>query len=115
MHVLSPRTHGYLDYLTVVLFALAPTVAGLTGLPATIAYALAGIHLLLTLVTRFPAGALRLVPFPAHGAIELVVSVALVALPWLLGFAAQPVARSFYVAIGVVIFVVWLLTSYERS
>lgn len=113
MSVLSPRAHGYLDYLTVVLFALAPTVLGLTGLPAQIAYALAAIHLLLTLVTHFPLGVAKIVPLPAHGAIELVVSVALVALPWLAGFAADATARWFYVVLGIVIFVVWLLTRYE--
>jgi hypothetical protein len=113
MSVLAPRAHGYLDYLTVVLFALAPTVLGLTGLPAHVAYVLAIVHLLLTLVTHFPLGVAKIVPLPAHGAIELVVSIALVALPWLAGFSADATARWFYVVMGIVIFVVWLLTRYK--
>jgi SPW repeat len=114
MSVLTPRAHGYLDYLTVVLFAGAPSVLALSGLPATLAYVLAAVHLVLTLVTHFPLGVAKLVPLPAHGAIELIVAVALVALPWLLGFAGDETARWFYVVMGIVIFVVWLLSRYKR-
>jgi len=113
MKILQPKVHGVLDYLTVILFALAPTLLGLTGLAATIAYVLAGVHLLLTLVTAFPLGVVRLVPFPVHGWIELIVSIALVALPWITGFTG--INRMFYVVMGVVIFIVWLLTSYSSA
>lgn len=53
MKIISPQVHGYLDYFTVVVFLLAPTLMGLTGIPALLAYALAGIHLAMTLVTYF--------------------------------------------------------------
>ncbi|MGH9420754.1 MAG: hypothetical protein ACRD3J_12325 [Thermoanaerobaculia bacterium] len=111
MKVLDARAHGILDYLTVAIFALAPTVLSMTGTPAMIAYALAAIHFLLTLITAFPLGLARLVPFPAHGVIELLVSIALIALPWIAGFIGN--ARIFYSAIGVVILVVWLMTNYR--
>jgi len=74
MRALSPTVHGILDYLVVIAFALAPSLLGLSGVPATISYVLAVVHLLLTLVTAFPLGAVKLVPFPVHGAIEFVVS-----------------------------------------
>ncbi|MEO8383108.1 MAG: hypothetical protein ABI779_25855 [Acidobacteriota bacterium] len=113
MTMLTPRLHGILDYVTVALFAVAPAVLGLDGLPATIAYGLAAVHLILTLVTAFPLGAAKLVPFAIHGGIELVVALALVVLPWLAGFTG--IARTFYVAMGAVIFVVWLLTRYRND
>lgn len=115
MKILSPKMHGILDYAVVVFFLVSPGLFGLAGLPATVAYALAGIHLLLTLVTAFPAGLVKLVPLPVHGAIELVVSVALPALPWLAGFAAVAVARNFYIGAGAAIFVTWLVTDYRRA
>jgi hypothetical protein len=40
---ISPTLHGYLDYLTVLLFLVAPTLIGLTGMARTVAYALAGV------------------------------------------------------------------------
>ena len=113
MTILSPRAHGFLDLVAVAGFLAAPRLIPLTGLPAMIAYALACVHLLLTLLTDFPLGILRLVPFTAHGAIELVVSVALALLPWLLGFSADHAARNFYAAVGVALFLVWLITEYR--
>ncbi|MEO5510139.1 MAG: hypothetical protein ABIV28_06730, partial [Longimicrobiales bacterium] len=84
MKVLAAGMHGGLDYATVILFAAAPAILGLTGLAATLSYALAAVHLLLTLATHFPLGAIKVVPFRAHGMIELVVSIALVALGFIL-------------------------------
>jgi len=115
MKVLSARKHGVLDYVTVIGFALAPAVLGLDGLPKWISYALAGIHLLLTLLTNFPLGAAKLIPFTLHGLIEFIVSIALVLLPWVLGFAAIPAERNFFIAVGVTIFIVWLLTNYKTD
>jgi hypothetical protein len=113
MKILSPKVHGILDYAVVAAFALAPTVLGLSGLPAFISYALAVVHLLLTLVTAFPLGVVKIVPLQLHGKIEFIVSIALVALPWILGFAQVRTARDFYAGAGLLIFVVWLVTDYR--
>jgi hypothetical protein len=115
MRVLRPTIHGILDYAVVVAFALAPTLLGLSGLPATISYLLAVVHMLLTLVTAFPLGVVKLVPLPLHGAIELVVSIVLVALPWILRFSQVTIARDFYVGAGALIFVVWWITDYAAT
>ena len=53
MKIISSEPHAVLDYLTVVIFALAPAVIGLTGASAMI-YALAAVHLSMTLVTDMP-------------------------------------------------------------
>ena len=113
MHtLLSPRAHGVLDYVTVAVFALAPLVLGLDGLAATLSYALAGVHLAMTLATAFPLGVAALVPFRLHGTVELVVGLALVAL----GFALfEETARWFFVAMGVTILAVWAATDYGRA
>jgi hypothetical protein len=70
MQILSPRAHGYVDYLVVIGFFAGPRVFEFDGVPATIAYVLAGAHLVLTLATAFPLGLVRIVPFPLHGIIE---------------------------------------------
>ncbi len=113
MHMLSPGVHRALDFVTVAGFALAPTVFGLTGVAAIVAYLLAGIHLLLTLVTRRPASSSGLVPLRLHGIIELGVGIALLALPIAAGWVG--VARTFYLAAGAVILLVWLLSAYEHT
>jgi hypothetical protein len=112
MKILSPRAHGYVDYLVVAWFLAGPNVFEITGLAATIAYALAGVHLLLTIATNFPLGFLKLIPFPLHGLIEVGVAVLLFALPWVAGFSGDEVAKNFYVGAGAGVLVVFLITDY---
>lgn len=113
MKILNAAVHGALDFAVVVVFALAPTLLGFTGLPATLCYVLAVVHLALTLVTRFRFGVLKLVPLLVHGYVELVVAPVLLALPFLFGFEGP--ARLFFPAAGVVVFVTWLLTRYADA
>jgi hypothetical protein len=113
MKILSPTQHGYLDYLTVVIFLLAPSLIGLTGMAGTIAYLLAGIHLAMTLVTDFPLGAVKKLPFQIHGWVERFVGPVLVLLPFVFGFDGA--AKSFYIVIGFVIILVGLLTDYQQA
>lgn len=109
---LTPRTHGLLDYAVVAVFALAPTVLGLTGLPALLAYGLAGVHLVLTLTTAFPLGVVALVPFRLHGLVEIVVGPALGVLAMALFSGA---AWGFYLVMGLGITAVWALTDYRAA
>ncbi len=51
MKIISSEAHAALDYLTVAIFALAPSVIGLTGASAIISYLLAVVHLSMTLAT----------------------------------------------------------------
>jgi hypothetical protein len=111
MKIISDTTHGVLDYATVLVFALAPIVVGLTGTAALISYALAAIHLLMTILTDMPLGIVKVVPVKLHALVELVVGPVLVlgalALPTLFGGGA-----TFFVIMGVAILLVWLLSNY---
>ena len=113
MRVLGPWVHGVIDFITVVVLVLAPLVIGLGGSPAAIAYSLAAIHLLMTLLTRFPMGVWKKIPFFVHGIVELVMGVALLILPSYAGYAPGSPARRFYLAMGAAILVVWALTAYR--
>ena len=116
MNALDARLHGFLDLVTVGVFLLAPFFFGLGGYVAAVAWGLAAAHLLMTLLTRFPLGLVKVIPFPVHGAIELVVGVVLVlAMPRMLGAGPGSPARTFFVGAGVAILVVWLLTRYRES
>jgi len=113
MKAITPGIHAYLDYVTVAIFVVAPPVLGLTGLPELISYALAVVHLALTLVTDSQLSVIKVVPFPMHGWVERIVGPVLVVLPFALGF--QGTARIFYIVIGIVIIAVGLLTDYRRK
>ena len=111
MKILSPTMHGVVDYATVLLFLAAPTVFELTGVGALISYGLAAVHLALTLATAFPLGIGDLVPLSVHGLVELVVAIVLFLLGFL-GLGIEQGGGMFYMTMGVVIFLVWLLTDY---
>lgn len=115
MRILSPRTHGYLDYVTVAIFLLAPLVLGLGGTAALLSYTLGIVHLVMTLLTRFPGGISRIIPLVVHGLVELAVAIALILLPFWAGFSPGSPARRFYLAMGAVLFIVWLLTDYRGA
>src|SRR5277367_268114 len=111
MKVISDTAHGILDYLTVAIFALAPSILGLTGFAALVSYALAAIHLVMTLLTNMPLGVFKIIPIRLHALVEIVVGpvlvVAALVLPTILGDR-----REFFLVMGLVILVVWLLSSY---
>ncbi len=113
MKPITPVTHGYLDYFTVAVFLLAPNLLGLNGLPALLSWTLAGVHLALTLVTDFPLGWRRLLPFWIHGWIERIVGPALVLVAFLPNFSDGNSAFGFYLVVGFVIIAVGWLTDYS--
>ena len=115
MKVISPRLHGYLDFLTVILFLLAPALLDLGQVPAMLAYSLAAVHLVVTLTSDFPFGVIKIIPFPVHGWIERIVGPSLIAVPFILGFANEETARNFYIAAGLVIIAVGVLTDYQSK
>ena len=113
MRVIGPRIHGYIDVAMILIFALAPFVVGLGGPPALISWGLALVYLILALITRYPMGVAKQIPFFVHGLVELVVAVFLAVLPRIGGYAPGSPARRFYWTMAIVIGVVWLLTDYR--
>ncbi len=113
MRFIDAGLHRVLDFVTVAAFALAPSVLGLGGSAATLAYVLAAVHLGMTLLTQFSASSDRPISLRLHGVVESVVGIALLVLPWLLRWEGS--ARVFYVIAGVVILGVWALSQYGAA
>ena len=97
----------------VIILVIGPAVAGFTGRQATLAYVLAGVLFALTLLTRFPLGVIKVVRLPTHGAIECVLALMLIVLPWLADFARGIHSRNFYVLIGALMLFLWFLTDFR--
>ncbi|QGM97461.1 hypothetical protein [Methylocystis parvus] len=115
MKRITPLAHGYLDYLTVVLFLAAPTVLGFGGIPAMLAWLLAAVHLAMTLITDFPLGLIRRLPFSIHGWVERIVGPALLAVAFLPDFHSVQPAFAFFAAMGLIIVAVGWLTHYSDA
>jgi hypothetical protein len=115
MGIIPASVHRILDYLSVALFALAPTLFRLEGNTRLLAYGLAVVHLVMTLLTRFPdRRPMRgVIPFPVHGLADLGVGLLLIALPLLRHWTHG--ARTFYLGFGIFSVIVWLLTRYRDA
>ena len=115
MKFLDPRSHGYVDYLAVAALALAPSLFGFGGVAAGLCYALAAVQLVMSLVTAYPLSIAKVLPFTIHGAAELLTSVFLVAAPWIFGFADVDAAKNFFIASGVALLLVYVVTDYKAA
>ena len=115
MKFLDPRVHGYLDYAAVLLLALAPWLFGFGGTPAVLCYVLAASQLGMSLLTAYPLGIAKVIPFTVHGGVELAVAIFLVVAPWLFGFDGVDAARNFFIAAGIGLGFVYLTTNYRAA
>jgi hypothetical protein len=103
--------HGVLDYGVVAVFALAPSLLGITGPSAALCYLLALVHLLVTILSDMPFGVKKLIPMLWHGHLELVVGLALVIAPWVFSDLLAS-GQLFFTLMGAVIFFVWASSNY---
>jgi hypothetical protein len=87
---ISPRVHGVLDYTTGTALLAAPRVLGLEGTPAGAVLRAAGAsHVGYSLLTSYELGAIKLLPYRAHLAIDAVAACALLSAPWTFGRARR--------------------------
>lgn len=110
MNLLTRAQHGYLDLILVVAFVLAPLILDFSAGAATLAYVLAGVHLVMTLTTTgLPVALGGLIPLALHGLVEAVVGVVLGLIGWL---AFDGDAGAFYLVIAGVTLLVFAVTPY---
>ena len=114
MKVLSPPAHGVLDFFLAFVLGMAPIALGFTGVYAVVCYGLAAAYLLVVLVTDFPMGVVRLLPYRVHGGMEVVSALLFMGSPFLFGFSASnPTARTFFIVFGGLLLLLWLLTDWS--
>lgn len=113
MKVLNSKIHGAIDYIFVLFLWVSPSIFGLQEKATLLTYLLGAIHLIVTVITNFEFGLIKILPFKIHGWIELIVSFALVGVAFYLGSVEGELSRNFYFAIAVLVFLTWLLSDYS--
>jgi hypothetical protein len=113
MRLIGALAHSIIDYALVIIVMIGPSIAGFAGRQATMAYVLGASLLLLSVLTRYPLGILKLIRFPLHGAVELLIALLFLILPWLANFAAGILSRNFFVLIALLMLAIWFMTDFR--
>jgi hypothetical protein len=115
---ISPKTHGVLDYTTSAAVAMAPMAIDLPKRASAVAYGLAGGYTALSMLTKYPMGAAKVVPFKGHGLAEAAIGLALPFVPRMLHIkkkSARKKAQLFFCGIATLTAIVAAMTDWNST
>lgn len=115
MNILTSRSHGILDYIFSLFVLVAPTLFQMEGDFCTATYVLGVVHLVITALTRFEFGLIKLIPFRIHGLIEVVMALLLVGLAFWFNSQGNEFAFYFYLALAAITLVVFSITDFKTG
>ena len=98
-----PRfVHGIIEYVAGVVFLVAPFVLTFDSGAATAVSIIVGVVVLaIAAATEGPTSLVNQIPVSAHVALDYVLAVLLVALPFIAGFSSETAPTAFFIALGI--------------
>ena len=109
-----PQVHGVLDYPLAAILIAGPLVFNFDDTAATvIALVFGGGAAVLAVATAWSTGIVKIIPPLVHGYADTVVTVALIVLPFTVGFSEHTPAPLFYVIVGGAGLLATLATRFE--
>ena len=108
--------HAIADYAVgITLIVVALVDSGSDGAVGT-GVVVGAVVLLVSALTKYPLGIVKVLPFPVHSGGDYLAAALLVIAPFALNFAdAEGGMAAFYVAAGVAVLAVSLVTNYQYS
>lgn len=114
MKIISSKIHAILDYVIAIFLIVIPNLIHLSNFATAFSITLGIIHLILTFVSNFKGGVIKLVPFPVHGTIELIESLTLVVLSFTI-FGANKTDHFYFAGLAIALFATFILTDYKAK
>ena len=116
VRLLPAWLHAVADYAVgLSLIAVALLVHGSSAATGT-GIVVGATVLLVSMLTRYPLGVVKVLPFTVHSAGDYLAAALLLAAPFALNFSASdPALTFFYVFAGVAVVAVSLITNYQYS
>src|ERR687898_3520400 len=112
--IVPPEVHGVLDYPLAAIIIAGPIVFDFDSTAATvIALAFGAGAAVLAVGTAWSTGIVRVIPPLLHGYADVAVTVALIVLPFIVGFWDDTTALLFYLIVGAGGLVATLATRFE--
>jgi hypothetical protein len=99
--IVPPQVHGVLDYPLAAILIAGPLVLDFDDTAATvIALVFGGGAAVLAVGTAWSTGIVKVIPPLLHGYADIIVTTALIVLPFAIGFTDHTEALVFYLAVG---------------
>jgi hypothetical protein len=96
-----PQVHGVLDYPLAAVLIAGPLAIDFDYTAATvIALAFGGVATVLAVGTNWTTGIVKIIPPLLHGYVDVLATIALIVLPFAVGFSYRTNALLFYVIVG---------------
>jgi hypothetical protein len=109
-----PQVHGVLDYPLAAILIAGPLVLDFDYKAATvIALVFGGGAVILAVATAWSTGIVKIIPPLVHGYADTIVTLALIVLPFAVGFSDRTPALLFYVIVGGAGLLATLATRFE--
>ena len=117
MKIVKPLPHAIIDYAWAGAMMAAPWLFGFRKNRAAMIHAVSsGAAILgLSLMTRYPLGAVKWISFPVHGVIEASAGLNTALAPWLLGFSDDRGAKLTHLIGGLSTLGVAAMTDYRAA
>ena len=108
MRLIGKWSHLVIDVVFIILLVAGPSYAGFAGRQADLTWVLAGAMFMLVAFTLF-----KLLRFPFHGAIEILIALLILIFPWIANFARGVHSRNFYLFTGIFMLAIWVMTDFR--
>jgi hypothetical protein len=106
--------HAIADYAVAVTLIVAALVIGGAGKAVAVGLAVGATVLVVSMLTKYPLGVVKVLPFPDHSAADYLAAAALIASPFALGLIrSAPGLSVLYLVAGVAVLGVSLITNYQ--
>jgi hypothetical protein len=112
-----PRfVHGVIEYVAAAILFAAPFVLSFDSSAAVAVSIITGVVVLvIAAATDGPTSLVNQIPLPAHVALDYVLAVVLIAMPFIAGFSDETNPTVFFIALGVLHLLVTIGTRFRRS
>jgi hypothetical protein len=108
--------HAIADYAVGLALIVVAIAVGGSGLAVATGVIVGAVVLIVSMLTRYPLGVAKVLPFTVHSAGDYLAAALLIASPFVLGYTDTDGGLSaFYVVAGLAVLAVSLVTNYQYS
>jgi hypothetical protein len=108
--------HAIADYAVGITLIVVALAVGGSGVSVAAGVVVGAVVLLVSMLTRYPLGVAKVLPFTVHSAGDYLAAALLILSPFALGFTDTDAGLSaFYIVAGVAVLLVSLVTNYQYS